>query len=236
MNRQLDVRLPFSTRAARIARRALAPLTAGLDPELGRTLALLATELVTNSIQHSRPTRSRVQLRAWLYPPAARIAVGDSGRPFEARVAEPDLTNEQGRGLLLIDTLADCWGVSHDDLTWSWFEVHGPSGPLDPFFDSVIGWPLAAKTLAWSMLVALGSPDEISLHRLGWNLAHGDVVALLSDEPVPLSGSRAAGGPIEDPLEGHWWLETVHSMQTRTRTAMGVRRRAAGSGRLLPQA
>lgn len=208
MDRQLDLSLPVSARAPRMARQALRPLTDGVAADFGSTLALLVTELVTNSVTHARHARDTIRVRVWALPPVARVAVGDSGGPFEAKVGRNDINDEGGRGLLILDALADCWGVSHDECTWSWFELHGPPGPLDPFIDTVSGWPLRTKTLAWTMLTTLGTPSAVGTRRLSWNGPDGTVVNLVSADPAATPG-RLQRGPVADRPGGRWWIETL---------------------------
>ena len=68
---------------------------------------LVVTELVTNAILHSE---SDCKVTIDLGDQYLRIAVTDSG----GGVPEPqpfDLTREGGRGLLIVSTLAQAWGV-----------------------------------------------------------------------------------------------------------------------------
>jgi anti-sigma regulatory factor (Ser/Thr protein kinase) len=82
-------------------------------PALVDTAELLASELVTNALQH---TRGGAVLTATLTPGPGhrlRIEVQDSlaGRP---RPRPADMAGDHGtsgRGLLLVQALADTWGV-----------------------------------------------------------------------------------------------------------------------------
>jgi anti-sigma regulatory factor (Ser/Thr protein kinase) len=72
---------------------------------------LVVTELVTNAILHSK---SDCTVTIDLGAQKLRIAVTDNGNG----VPEPqpfDLTREGGRGLLIVATLADAWGVIPED-------------------------------------------------------------------------------------------------------------------------
>src|SRR5699024_8169974 len=80
----------------------------GISDESSRqTVLLLVTELATNAVVHGRPPcRLRVHTgQEWL-----RIAVSDTD-PHPPVVLNPGPDVDHGRGLLLVTTLADAWGV-----------------------------------------------------------------------------------------------------------------------------
>lgn len=83
-------------------------------------VALLTSELVTNAVVHAR---SDVEVTVSLGARAVRVEVADDGpgRPAVRR-AGPD--SPSGRGLTLVDAVADRWGVDHAAPGKSiWFEV-----------------------------------------------------------------------------------------------------------------
>jgi len=92
-------------------------------PELIDTAQLLTSELVTNALVH---TDSGAELTATLTgeaQPLLRVEVHDrtGGRP-RARV--PDEQAGGGRGLLLVQALADAWGVRAQPVGKTvWFEL-----------------------------------------------------------------------------------------------------------------
>ncbi|MFD7665441.1 ATP-binding protein [Streptomyces sp. NPDC059788] len=98
-------------RARRWARSRLAGSGIGVDEPLAETLILLISELVTNAVVH---TGTPAQLRMCFSGSGAvvgtvRVEVADrSSRAPRPRHAEGDETN--GRGLELVDGLADRWG------------------------------------------------------------------------------------------------------------------------------
>ncbi|MGA4841254.1 ATP-binding protein [Streptomyces sp. G45] len=99
-------------RARRWARSRLAGSGIAVDEPLAETLILLISELVTNAVVH---TGCPAVLRMlFLKVPASepgtvRVEVADrSARPPRPRHADGDDTN--GRGLELVDGLADRWG------------------------------------------------------------------------------------------------------------------------------
>nr|WP_051094011.1 ATP-binding protein [Streptomyces sp. SID8354] len=98
-------------RARRWARSRLAGSGIGADEPLAETLILLISELVTNAVVH---TGSAARLRMCFSGTGAvvgtvRVEVVDaSARPPRQRHADGEDTN--GRGLELVDGLADRWG------------------------------------------------------------------------------------------------------------------------------
>lgn len=106
------------------ARAWLQNAAAWLPEELERNLQLLTCELVNNSVLHGnagerdvidielRPTDGGV--RAQVSDPGAGFAPSDRTRPLD----EPG-----GWGLVLVDRLAERWGVEHDQRTCVWFEL-----------------------------------------------------------------------------------------------------------------
>ncbi|WP_189891599.1 ATP-binding protein [Streptomyces xantholiticus] len=77
-------------------------------------ITLCVSELATNALVHGVPPGRGYLLRLWLYEQgtALRVEVHDSGagRPCVRAPA-----GESGRGLLLVDALADTWGVGRRD-------------------------------------------------------------------------------------------------------------------------
>ncbi|MGW0293170.1 ATP-binding protein [Streptomyces tuirus] len=100
-------------RARRWARSRLAGSGIQADEPLAETLILLVSELVTNAVVHTgRPAVLRLSLpHAVTEEATVRLEVADhSGRAPVPRCAGDDATG--GRGLALVDGLADRWGWS----------------------------------------------------------------------------------------------------------------------------
>ncbi|MEU6928432.1 ATP-binding protein [Streptomyces sp. NPDC046385] len=116
-------------RARRWARSRLAGSGIGDDEPLADTLVLLISELVTNAVVH---TGCPAVLRMLFGRGGVRVEVADtSDRPPKPRHAEGEDTN--GRGLELVDGLADRWGWQREGAGKSiWCEVdRAPAaGPL----------------------------------------------------------------------------------------------------------
>ncbi|MGW7069974.1 ATP-binding protein [Streptomyces sp. NPDC054855] len=120
-------------RARRWARSRLAGSGIGADEPLAETLILLISELVTNAVVHTGcPAVLRMRLPDLPDVPdeaaeagagTVRVEVADaSARPPKQRHADGDATN--GRGLELVDGLADRWGWQAEGAGKSiWCEV-----------------------------------------------------------------------------------------------------------------
>jgi anti-sigma regulatory factor (Ser/Thr protein kinase) len=94
--------------AARVARAFLAEHLGRLDPDSGYAAALCASELVTNGVLHAR---TPIVLGLTLGAERLLVTVADraGGDPHPP---PPDDDRPSGRGLMLVDALADQWGVA----------------------------------------------------------------------------------------------------------------------------
>jgi anti-sigma regulatory factor (Ser/Thr protein kinase) len=103
-------------RARRWARSRLAVSGIEADEPLAETLILLVSELVTNAVVHTgcpAVLRLRLSGSAGGSPRTVRLEVADNcASPPMPRCAEGDDTN--GRGLALVEGLADRWGWSSE--------------------------------------------------------------------------------------------------------------------------
>jgi anti-sigma regulatory factor (Ser/Thr protein kinase) len=114
-------------RAAAEARRALVALALPDAPR--RALALIVSELVSNSIQHAGLTpNDAIDLRVTNGSDHVQVAVHDHGNGFTAAAAEQrDPLSAGGQGLVIVAALSETWGVDcdHDGCT-VWCEVAVP--------------------------------------------------------------------------------------------------------------
>lgn len=100
-------------------------------PALADTAELLTSELVTNALQHTpggavltatyspgNDSRLRVEVRDYLAR-RPRLRAADTGGDYAT----------SGRGLMLVQALADAWGVrAGDEGKVIWFELMGEAG------------------------------------------------------------------------------------------------------------
>ena len=113
-------RLPAEPRSVKVARDFVrSTMTAwGVEPD---GAVLLTSELVTNAVRHAR-TEVVVTVRD--AGPGVRIEVRDDD-PGAPVLAPADVDATSGRGLSLVNHVADAWGVErHDgDGKTVWLEV-----------------------------------------------------------------------------------------------------------------
>lgn len=123
---RVEAPLPHSSEGPWLARRRLEEsLGRDLDPDLLADLSIIASELVANSVVHGRAGRSgTVVFRIDADGRRVRLEAEDRGRVL--RRPRPRLASEAafgGRGLRLVDALADRWGVSPGRPTVVWTEI-----------------------------------------------------------------------------------------------------------------
>ena len=114
--------------AGRTARSALAGLLGGVEPPLYEDVRLLVTELVTNCVRHAGVgPDGRLELLVSVSSETLRVEVRDSGPGFEPQPRAPHNASDSGWGLVLVDRLADRWGVAGEASTRVWFEIDRPN-------------------------------------------------------------------------------------------------------------
>ncbi|MEV6959461.1 ATP-binding protein [Streptomyces sp. NPDC051207] len=115
-------RLSATPRGARLARRlALRQLEAWGVPygsDASDAVAVIVAELAANAVTHGRVPGRDFELRLSLVTGSVRIEVSDTHGgpprpPGPAELTAPDPLAESGRGLLLVDAVADRWEVAH---------------------------------------------------------------------------------------------------------------------------
>ena len=125
----LEIALPAEPESAGRAREAVERALAAAELDGLDDVLLLVSEVVTNAVLHAR---SDFVLRANLEPGRLRMSVedreGGSMPRRGAAVTSPLPDAEHGWGLLLVETLAEAWGVeTTPDGKRVWFEVQVPS-------------------------------------------------------------------------------------------------------------
>jgi len=162
----VERRLASEPQAAASARRALDLIGQRLSRTSLENAKLLVSELVTNSVRHG-PHRSgaEVNVRATVRPDGVRVEVTDEGVGFVQPPAS-GLLAVGGWGLVLVDRIADRWGIEDGGPTRVWFELDRSStvdgraiGPteldtlqiaLDAGRMGTWHWDMRAGTVRWS--------------------------------------------------------------------------------------
>jgi anti-sigma regulatory factor (Ser/Thr protein kinase) len=102
-----DVGIASQPSAVRGARTVIRRALESLEPERAERAAVCGSELVANAVRHGMPPIVLTVVRG---PEDIVIAVADGSRePPRPRTARDD--EPTGRGTLIIDRLADRWGV-----------------------------------------------------------------------------------------------------------------------------
>ena len=110
----IALELPAEPHSAKVARDAVAGLDGHLGPVFG-DVVLLISELVTNSVRHAGlDARNPLQLSVTTEGEWVRVAVRDGGPGFRVPKPPDDPGHVGGWGLVLVDQLAERWGVEHD--------------------------------------------------------------------------------------------------------------------------
>jgi anti-sigma regulatory factor (Ser/Thr protein kinase) len=106
----------------------------GLDHPCTDITRLLVSELVTNAVQHSgsRHPGGIVRVAIMEVLGGLRVEVADGGSARSMPVVKEDLFAASGRGLYLVQSIADEWGYQRDAMgTTVWFHLGSvwPGGP-----------------------------------------------------------------------------------------------------------
>jgi anti-sigma regulatory factor (Ser/Thr protein kinase) len=123
----LSLELPATVESARAARLAVDKLHYDEHGEAVFNLRLLVTELVGNSVRHAGlSSADTIIVEIQIESDRIRAQVTDRGPGFTRPVFDEPPSGTGGRGLYLVDALADSWGAEpnpeHDG--WLvWFEL-----------------------------------------------------------------------------------------------------------------
>jgi two-component sensor histidine kinase len=123
--KRLRIAIAGGNRAPERARSWIESAASWLPAELESTLLLLTCELVNNAVRHGGAGEDEVielELCA-LDAGRVRVQVSDPGHGFEHSPRDQPIDEVGGWGLVLIESMAESWGVEHEDRTRVWFEL-----------------------------------------------------------------------------------------------------------------
>lgn len=123
--------LPYALSSVAIARQRLSAdlVACGLFATVVDDAVLVMSELLSNSLRHAHPLPSGLLRVSWIFSEIeVEVAVSDGGAPTEPRAGHQTLSSLGGRGLGIVEYLAERWGVRYEgELTTVWAIVHTPS-------------------------------------------------------------------------------------------------------------
>ncbi|MGH2783580.1 MAG: ATP-binding protein, partial [Thermoleophilaceae bacterium] len=111
-------------RAPQRARAWLQSAAAWLPEELERSLLLLTCELVNNSVLHGQASEEDlIEIELQRTSQGVRAQVSDTGPGFAPAERERPIDEPGGWGLVLVEQMAERWGVERAERTSVWFEL-----------------------------------------------------------------------------------------------------------------
>jgi anti-sigma regulatory factor (Ser/Thr protein kinase) len=121
--------LPFTPDAPSIAREQLRRVMRDMPAAAVEDAALMVSELVTNALVHGQP---EITLFIRQRTNRLTVAVADLSDATVACVAAAS-DQTHGRGLVIVNALATCWGVRRSDGRAGkqvWFDIDGAAASL----------------------------------------------------------------------------------------------------------
>ncbi|MBO3745983.1 ATP-binding protein [Streptosporangiaceae bacterium NEAU-GS5] len=124
--------LPYALSSVAVARQRLCAdlLAAGVPEPIVDDVVLVLSELLSNALRHAHPLASGQLKATWsCLEQRVEVAVSDGGAATEPRAGRPTLSSLGGRGLGIVDYLAERWGVRHEPdagtTVWAIVAIHG---------------------------------------------------------------------------------------------------------------
>jgi anti-sigma regulatory factor (Ser/Thr protein kinase) len=120
----LDLTIRPDGTAPTYARRRFTSFAENLDKHASSTAALLISELVTNAVIHGPETaQAAIALHCSLVSTTLQVEVTGGGNELVRQPSLHSPNRNSGWGLLLVDELADSWGVEPGRPVCVWFEL-----------------------------------------------------------------------------------------------------------------
>lgn len=143
----IDIVLPPEATSAAKARHAVAILlrdVANVPAVVVEDVLLLVSELVTNAVLHAG---TEVRLRASVEDAVVTVSVRDQDPSHSPVLARQGADATNGRGILLVHTLASDWGIElAEDTKLVWFQASSaPAEVLEPAPEWAAGELLARR-------------------------------------------------------------------------------------------
>lgn len=123
--------LPHVPSSVSLVRRRLAAELheSGVREDVTDNATVIVSELISNALRHARPLPSGDIRVAWTRQgDVIQLSVSDGGAMSEPRRARTTLSSLGGRGLGIVESLADGWGVLHEEGgTTVWATLYSPN-------------------------------------------------------------------------------------------------------------
>ncbi|MEX0796403.1 MAG: ATP-binding protein [Acidimicrobiia bacterium] len=120
----MNLTLETNDQAPRISRQKLAERQSEFEPRYD-DLALVVSELVSNSVRHSGYGTVSVSVKRTM--DRVRLEVKDPGPCFDPdHTDSPDHINGDGMGLQIVNRVADAWGIDSEGDCTVWVEMALP--------------------------------------------------------------------------------------------------------------
>jgi serine/threonine-protein kinase RsbW len=108
----ITLRLPFAASSVAVARQRLREwmVEHGCSNEAIEDARVVISELVANAVRHARPlSDGQIQVTWTMAGSGVELAVSDGGSPTMPRNVNPPSTATAGRGMAIVETLANDW-------------------------------------------------------------------------------------------------------------------------------
>jgi anti-sigma regulatory factor (Ser/Thr protein kinase) len=129
VSERLRLSLPPNKNAPGLARNFVVDHGSALPDDVMNDAELLVSELVSNAVLHGSPA---ITLCVDVDPPRIEVGVRDEGKALPTPAVEPPPPSlPRGRGLVIVDRLANSWGVTPTDPPPGktvWFELGTAAG------------------------------------------------------------------------------------------------------------
>ncbi|PZG12419.1 ATP-binding protein [Nonomuraea aridisoli] len=129
------VLLPYAPSSVAVARQRLSTdlQECGVFATAIDDAVLVVSELLSNALRHAHPLPSGMVRVAWLRSDDhIEVAVSDGGAATEPRAGRPTLSSLGGRGLGIVEYVAESWGVRHDgETTTVWAVLPAPAQSMN---------------------------------------------------------------------------------------------------------
>jgi anti-sigma regulatory factor (Ser/Thr protein kinase) len=113
------------TDIAEARRRVRDRLRGVLDPERLADAELLTSELFTNAVRYAQAgDEAAIEIDFEVGPTKVHVSVVDAGPGFDfGKILDASPDEPSGRGLFIVERLADRWGIADSPPHRVWFEI-----------------------------------------------------------------------------------------------------------------